>query len=82
MTVRVHGKKPYRAAVVHGGPGAIGSAAGLAKGLAEYCGVMEPLQSEYTVSGQIEELKGQITSFNGESPLVLIGHSWAHGCAP
>ena len=76
MTVRVHGKKPYRAAVVHGGPGAIGSAAGLAKGLAEYCGVMEPLQSEYTVSRQIEELKGQITSFNGGSPLVLIGHSW------
>ena len=50
MTVRVHGKKPYRAAVVHGGPGAIGSAAGLAKGLAEYCGVMEPLQSEHTVN--------------------------------
>ena len=76
MTVRVHGKKPYRAVVVHGGPGAIGSAAGLAKGLAEYCGVMEPLQSEHTVNGQIEELKGQITSFNGGSPLVLIGHSW------
>ena len=69
MTVRVHGKKPYRAAVVHGGPGAIGSAAGLAKGLAEYCGVMEPLQSEHTVNGQIEELKGQITSFNGEALL-------------
>lgn len=68
MTVRVHGKKPYRAVVVHGGPGAIGSAAGLAKGLAEYCGVMEPLQSEHTVNGQ-KNSKGRSPLSMGEALL-------------
>ena len=55
--VRTYGPSPCRAAVLHGGPGAIGSAAGLARGLAESCGVLEPLQSKYSVTEQVEELQ-------------------------
>ncbi len=47
MTIRYLGKNPYLAAVVHGGPGGIGSAHGLARGLSAYCGVLEPLQSAH-----------------------------------
>ena len=73
--VRTYGPSPCRAAVLHGGPGAIGSAAGLARGLAESCGVLEPLQSKYSVTEQVEELHRQLTAY-ASRPLVLIGHSW------
>ena len=49
MNVRFHGMKPYRVAAVHGGPGAAGSAAALAEGLAGSCGVLEPLQTKDSV---------------------------------
>ena len=61
--VRTYGPSPCRAAVLHGGPGAIGSAAGLARGLAESCGVLEPLQSKYSVTEQVEELHRQLTAY-------------------
>ena len=73
--VRTYGPSTCRAAVLHGGPGAIGSAAGLARGLAESCGVLEPLQSKYSVTEQVEELHRQLTAY-ASRPLVLIGHSW------
>ena len=76
MTVRKHGSPPYRAVAVHGGPGAAGSAAGLAEGLAAFCGTLEPYQSQRSVDGQIEELMEQITACFGEIPAVLVGHSW------
>ena len=67
--VRTYGPSPCRAAVLHGGPGAIGSAAGLARGLAESCGVLEPLQSKYSVTEQVEELHRQLTVY-ASRPLV------------
>lgn len=76
MTVRKHGTPPYRAVAVHGGPGAAGSAAGLAEGLAAFCGTLEPYQSQRSVDGQIEELREQIAACFGENPAVLVGHSW------
>lgn len=71
--IRYYGKPPYLAAAVHGGPGGIGSANGLARGLAEYYGVVEPLQGTYSVEAQAGELYRQLSDV---APLVLIGHSW------
>lgn len=73
--VRTHGNAPYRAAVIHGGPGAPGSAAGLARGLADHLGVLEPFQSARSIAAAVAELDGQLAGF-GDGPFVLIGHSW------
>ncbi len=68
--IRYHGQPPYRAAVIHGGPGGIGSANGLARGLSD---CLEPLQGQYSIRALIDELHGQISP---HGPLALIGHSW------
>jgi pimeloyl-ACP methyl ester carboxylesterase len=74
MMIRTYGQAPYRTAVIHGGPGAPGSAAGLARGLADRIGVLEPLQSARSIAAAVAELDGQLPA--GEGPFVLIGHSW------
>lgn len=73
--VRKYGKEPYTAAVLHGGPGAPGSMAAVARELSSSCGVLEPLQSALTVAAQIEELHETLLR-HGHGPVVLIGHSW------
>ncbi len=64
--------------MVHGGPGGIGSAAGLAAGLAGLEGirVLEPWQSRYSVAELRDELAAQIDAAGFAGPVVLIGHSW------
>lgn len=62
--------------VLHGGPGAPGSAAGLAKALAKDFLVLEPLQRRsglvpLTVSQHVEDLKAV-----APKPAILIGCSW------
>lgn len=47
--VRRHGKGPYNIVALHGGPGAAGSAFGLARLIAKEFGVLEPMQSKYTI---------------------------------
>ena len=75
--VRLHGNGPYKTVLVHGGPGAIGSLKGFAKELSERanCGVVEALQSKYSISELLEELHSQIKN-NCDSKVSLIGHSW------
>lgn len=73
--VRYHGTAPFRTAVIHGGPGAPGSAASLARALSHYAGTIEPLQSADTLEGQISELHAQLTS-SASLPVVLVGWSW------
>lgn len=73
--VRQYGEGPYRLAVLHGGPGAAGSAASVARELGRDFGVLEPIQTALTAAGQIEELKAQLEA-HAELPAVLIGHSW------
>jgi pimeloyl-ACP methyl ester carboxylesterase len=73
--VRRYGEAPYTLALVHGGPGAPGEMAPVAREMAASCGVLEPLQTEATLEGQIEELK-TVLEENGALPLTLIGHSW------
>jgi pimeloyl-ACP methyl ester carboxylesterase len=71
----LHGKKPARIAVIHGGPGAPGSVCGIAKQLARDRGVLEPFQTKSTIQGLVTELRDTIIT-HGAPPAVLIGHSW------
>jgi len=73
--VRKYGSPPYRAAVLHGGPGAPGYMAPVARELSQKIGVLEPLQTRDSVDGQIEELKSQLVE-HSDKPVTLIGSSW------
>jgi pimeloyl-ACP methyl ester carboxylesterase len=72
---RLWGKPPYKVVVVHGGPGAPGSVAPVARELSATVGMLEPLQTKDTVEGEIEELADALRQ-QAELPVVLIGHSW------
>ena len=75
--VRLYGNGPYKVVLVHGGPGAIGSLKGFAQELSELSqiGVIEAIQSKYSIAELIEELYGQIKE-NSSSKVSLCGHSW------
>lgn len=73
--VRKHGKEPYNIVVLHGGPGAAGSASGLAKLISKKFGVLEPMQSRDTIMELEEELREQIQE-NCSGKVILVGHSW------
>lgn len=75
MSTRIYGDPPYQVVVVHGGPGAPGTMYPVAQELSKTTGVLEPLQSEGTIKGQVQELKKVILE-RGDPPLTLIGHSW------
>ncbi|MBI5868793.1 MAG: alpha/beta hydrolase [candidate division Zixibacteria bacterium] len=75
MTVRKYGQPPFSVAVLHGGPGAPGYMAPVARELAMSMGVLEPLQSKDSLDGQIEELRLQLRD-NAATPAVLVGSSW------
>lgn len=73
--VRTYGNAPYRLAVVHGGPGALGSLACVAEALEGSFGVLEPLQSKYSVEALTLELAAQLREYAG-GPIPVLGHSW------
>ncbi len=75
MNVRKYGEQPYKVAVIHGGPGAAGSVKPVCEELSKVCSVLEPLQTEMTVNGQLCELKRTLEE-NTKEPIILIGHSW------
>lgn len=72
---RTCGVPPFTVAVVHGGPGAPGEMAPVARALAPSWGVLEPLQTASTLDGQIEELQA-ILQHTGDLPVTVIGWSW------
>ena len=72
---RVYGRPPYKVAVLHGGPGAPGSMAPVARRLAENYGVIEPLQTADSVDGQVSELLWQLRE-TGDLPMTIVGSSW------
>jgi pimeloyl-ACP methyl ester carboxylesterase len=72
---RKYGDPPYPVAVIHGGPGAAGEMKPVALALTSACGVLEPLQTESSLDGQVRELK-EILHEHGTVPAVLIGFSW------
>lgn len=73
--LRIYGKPPYSVVVVHGGPGAAGEMAPVARELSKRWGVLEPLQTATSVEGQVEELKTALETA-GALPATLIGFSW------
>lgn len=72
---RVYGQGPYGVVVVHGGPGAPGYMAPVARELARDWGVLEPLQTAPSLEGQVQELRGALER-HAELPVTLIGSSW------
>lgn len=75
MSVRTYGAPPFRVAVIHGGPGAPGDMAPVARELSSEWGVLEPLQTEATLNGQVEELR-MVLEKKGDLPMALVGFSW------
>ena len=73
--LRKYGNKPYRIAVIHGGPGAPGEMAPVARELSSARGVLEPLQTATTLEGQVRELKAVLEKHSA-LPVTLIGFSW------
>ncbi len=82
IRTRRHGKTdaPASIVVLHGGPGAPGSASTLAQELAETHAVLEPLQrradgkTPLTVARHVDDLE-QVLAHHGTRP-VVVGHSW------
>ncbi|MEA1958361.1 MAG: alpha/beta hydrolase [Chloroflexota bacterium] len=73
--LRKYGTPPFSVAVIHGGPGAPGQMAPVARELAKDRGVLEPLQTAATLDGQVAELR-DIIEKHGSPPVILIGSSW------
>jgi pimeloyl-ACP methyl ester carboxylesterase len=75
VNARFYGVKPYQAAVIHGGPGALGTVAAIAWELSKDYGVMEPLQTKNSIAELLQELD-DVISATCDEPISLIGHSW------
>lgn len=72
---RLYGSVPYKMAVIHGGPGDAGGMAKVATQLSEIGGVIEPLQTAFTVKDQSLELQKTLLD-HADVPVILIGYSW------
>lgn len=76
---RIYGVQPFKFAVIHGGPGASGEMAPVARELYSNKetpgGILEPLQTADFLEGQIVELKDILEKY-GSLPVMLIGFSW------
>ena len=72
---RIYGTPPFTVVVVHGGPGAPGTIAPVARELASSWGVLEPLQTARSLEDQILEL-GHVVTSQADTPVALIGSSW------
>jgi pimeloyl-ACP methyl ester carboxylesterase len=72
---RLYGAAAYTVVLVHGGPGAPGSLAPVARDLSHHWGVVETLHSARTIDGQLGELQAAISAA-AHPPVTLIGHSW------
>jgi pimeloyl-ACP methyl ester carboxylesterase len=73
--LRTYGERPFSTAVVHGGPGAPGYMAPVARELSRDRGVLEPLQTATSLRGQVEELLAVLQE-HADLPVTLIGSSW------
>jgi pimeloyl-ACP methyl ester carboxylesterase len=81
ITVREYGTAGPLVAVLHGGPGAPGYMAPVARRLADQFRVVEPLQrgsghGPLTVARHVEDLHDVLTSRSANERTALVGHSW------
>jgi pimeloyl-ACP methyl ester carboxylesterase len=73
--LRTYGAGPFTVIVVHGGPGAIGAMASVARELAANWGVVETLHTARSIAGQIQELRTAVVD-TARPPVAIVGHSW------
>ncbi len=73
--IRRYGSPPYCTVLIHGGPGAAGEMAPVAGELSKTRGILEPIQTEKSVDGQVNELAALLEK-NAVFPAALIGYSW------
>jgi pimeloyl-ACP methyl ester carboxylesterase len=73
--LRTYGTAPFALAVIHGGPGAPGQVAPVARELARERGIIEPLQSATSLEDQVDELRAVLEA-KADLPVSLVGHSW------
>jgi len=73
--IRKYGTGPIEVAAIHGGPGACGSMAPVARELSKTFGAVEPIQSRYSISELIGELHEQLNEVTTK-PVTLISRSW------
>ena len=73
---RQYGTSPYPLVLVHGGPGADGEMAPVARELHKiFSSILEPIQTVTTLQGQIDELR-EVLLAHCSIPVVLVGYSW------
>jgi len=73
--LRKYGEKPFNIALLHGGPGAPGEMAPVARELSSTGGILEPFQTASSVEGQVQELN-KVLKESADLPVVLTGWSW------
>ena len=81
MRIRDYGTSGPFVAVLHGGPGAPGYMAPVARRLGDVFRVLEPLErgstdEPLTVASHVGDLHEALTSRCGGGPSALVGHSW------
>jgi pimeloyl-ACP methyl ester carboxylesterase len=81
IRVRVYGASGSLVIVLHGGPGAPGYMAPVARGLADRFRVVEPLQRgsgarPLTVARHVADLHQVVVSYCADALPALVGHSW------
>src|SRR5882757_8002149 len=78
LKVRTYGSSGPQVIVVHGGPGACGSMAPIARALADSFRVLEPFQSGLatTVADHVADLHEVVESSPDSTATALVGHSW------
>ncbi len=81
MRIRTYGDSGPTVIVLHGGPGAAGNMAPIARGLADSFRVFEPFQrgsgaERLTVGRHVADLHELIESQFSHSPPALVGSSW------
>ena len=81
LIFRTYGSGGPFVALLHGGPGAPGYLAPVARGLAESCRVLEPFQrpsgpEPLTVARHVADLHQLLESLSPDARPALVGHSW------
>src|SRR5712671_2085605 len=78
LKIRSYGTSGPKVIVVHGGPGACGSMAPIARALADSFRVLEPFQSGLatTVADHVADLHEVVRSRSDSAAPALVGHSW------